>query len=209
MNYVSRDIKVCPEALPTNCKAILAEKTQKTYSSPWRAHGRLQYQFLPLGNSSGPLKHCTETALTCSTRGNTAGSGNRATVFFMTISLRVWKIFCNKEKEKKVVSVGHFFFQSLFLNGWACLIVSVFLNHWALESKRLLQFKSQFNAALVLPFIFFFFIPLNSQQAENFSKNISCAAKPGHIHLGCRDRCSPDPVPATPQNCLSAETPFL
>lgn len=78
----------------------------------------------------------------------------------MTISLRVWKIFCNKQKEKKVVSAGQLFFSELyFQTGWAFLIVSVFLNNWAFESQRFLQFKFQLNAALVLLFIFFRFHP--------------------------------------------------
>lgn len=40
----------------------------------------------------------TENQPTSSTKGKTAGMGNRATVFFITISLRVWKTFCRKEK---------------------------------------------------------------------------------------------------------------
>lgn len=42
----------------------------------------------------------TWAALTSSTRGSTAGSGNRETVFFITASLRVWKIFCEEGGKK-------------------------------------------------------------------------------------------------------------
>lgn len=54
-----------------------------------------------ISNKTLTVKSRRKGTLTSSTNGRTAGRGNRATVFFITISLRFWKTFFRREVKKR------------------------------------------------------------------------------------------------------------
>lgn len=113
-SYTGSDAELQSEDLLTNCKCTRPENSRAKEGGT----GQLQYHSAPPGPST-----CARTALTSSTRGSTAGSGNRATVFFITVSLRVWKIFCGGGKRR-----GNAVEQSTTLKSFAGLIgIDVFL----------------------------------------------------------------------------------